>query len=97
MKIHASNPSRAACAATALAKLPVEEQLTTLNPKRRAAASATATTRSLNDSVGKQTASFLTYKFLAPSAWLRWRASTRGVNPVGSVLWKPSARGRSAL
>ena len=49
----------AACAATALARLPVEEQPTVSNPKRRAAASAVATTRSLKDKEGKQTASFL--------------------------------------
>jgi len=49
----------AACAATALAKLPVEEQLTISKPKFRAWESATATTRSLKLSVGKHTASFL--------------------------------------
>ena len=59
MKIQASKPWRAAWAATALARFPVEEQLTVWNPKALACASATATTRSLKESVGKLTASFL--------------------------------------
>src|ERR1700753_75928 len=41
-------PARAAAAATALARLPVDGQARTLNPISVAAASATATTRSLN-------------------------------------------------
>ena len=53
------SPSRAACAATAFARLPVEEHPTVSNPKACALASATATTRSLKLSVGMQTASFL--------------------------------------
>src|SRR5579864_5675265 len=64
MKTQALNPWRAACAATALARLPVEEQLTTSNPKFRAWVSATATTRSLKLSEGKQTESFLRYRDL---------------------------------
>src|SRR4051795_567772 len=61
------NPLRAACAAVAFARLPVEEQETVSNPKARALASATATTRSLKLRVGVQTASFLTKIFFAPS------------------------------
>ena len=45
-------PARAAAAATALARLPVEGQASTLKPISRAAARATATTRSLNEWVG---------------------------------------------
>jgi hypothetical protein len=41
------------------ARFPVEEQATVSNPKLRALASATATTRSLKLKVGRQTASFL--------------------------------------
>src|SRR5208337_3566786 len=65
MKIHALSPSRAAWAATALARFPVEEQDTVSNPKAFACEIATATTRSLKLSVGRQTASFLRYTFVA--------------------------------
>ena len=59
MKIHAFSPSRAACAATAFARFPVEEHETVSNPKARACDNATATTRSLKLNVGRHTASFL--------------------------------------
>ena len=45
-------PARAPAAATALARLPVDGQANTLLPSSRAADSATATTRSLNECVG---------------------------------------------
>ena len=45
-------PARAAAAATALARLPVDGQASTLKPSSMAAASATPTTRSLNECVG---------------------------------------------
>src|SRR5579864_6707925 len=65
MKIHALSPSRAACAATALARLPVDEHDTVSKPNAFACDKATATTRSLKLSVGRQTASFLMYRFFA--------------------------------
>ena len=46
-------PGCGGLAATALARLPVEEQPTVSKPKRRASARAMATTRSLKESVGK--------------------------------------------
>ena len=54
-----SSPAAAALAATLLARLPVEAQPTVVKPNSRALLRATETTRSLNDSVGKLTASFL--------------------------------------
>ena len=57
--MYASSPAAAALAATLLARLPVEAQPTVWKPNSTAFDSATATTRSLNDSVGKLTASFL--------------------------------------
>src|SRR5579864_5072450 len=83
MKTQALNPWRAACAATALARLPVEEQLTTSNPKFRAWVSATATTRSLKLSEGKQTESFLRYRDLLWNCSARRQARTSGVKPTG--------------
>src|SRR5579864_854163 len=65
INIHAFSPSRAAWAATALARFPVEEHDSVSNPKAFACDSATATTRSLKLNVGKQTASFLMYRFFA--------------------------------
>ena len=49
----------------------------------RAWASATATTRSLKLSVGKQTASFLMKSLLAPIAFASCGAFSSGVNPAG--------------
>src|SRR5215472_5900597 len=68
MKIQAFRPSRAAWAATAFARLPVDEQETVSNPNSRALARATATTRSLKLRVGRQTASFLMYRLPAAAA-----------------------------
>src|SRR5258707_15478068 len=83
IKIQALNPSRAACAATEFARLPVEEQATVSNPKLRALASATATTRSLKLRVGRHTASFLTSKRRDPILAPKRGALTSGVNPTG--------------
>src|SRR5579864_718547 len=93
MKIHAFRPSRAACAATALARLPVEEQETVSKPKARAWERATATTRSLKLKVGRHTASFLMYRF-PPAAVPLKRCANRGaansgVNPTGKRGVKP--------
>src|SRR5438270_4779515 len=97
IKMHAVNPARAACAATALARLPVEEQLTTSNPKFLAYVSATATTRSLKLRVGKHTASFLRYndrlRTLSPSL----AAFIRGVKPAGVDASYVSGSGSSSL
>ena len=46
-------------AAVELARLPVEAQLTVVKPSSRARVRATLTTRSLNESVGMLTPSFL--------------------------------------
>ena len=84
MKIQASKPWRAACAATAFARLPVEEQLTIWKPKAFACASATATTRSLKESVGK--ADRVVFQVEAPDAQIRAPsrgAATSGVMPTG--------------
>src|ERR1044071_7187218 len=88
MKIHAFSPSRAACAATAFARLPVEEHETVSKPKARAWERATATTRSLKLSVGRHTASFLMYRFLPAAVTLKRSASrgaaNSGVKPTGN-------------
>ena len=84
MKIHAFSPARAACAATALARLPVEAQPTVSRSKATAALSATATTRSLKERVGCETASFFTSARRTPSARASAGASRSGVKPVSS-------------
>src|SRR5947209_18325784 len=96
MKTHALNPPRAAWAATELARLPVEEHATVSNPKLRACAKATATTRSLKLRVGRQTASFLMQSRFAPSLLARCGALKSGVNPVANEGWKSSGKGRSS-
>ena len=52
MNTQHSTPSRAACAATLLARLPVDAHASTLKPSSSARVAATDTTRSLYDSVG---------------------------------------------
>src|SRR5580658_717998 len=83
IKIHALKPWRAACAATEFAKLPVEEQATVSNPKLRALAKATATTRSLKLKVGRHTASFLISSRRDPILSPSRGALTSGVKPTG--------------
>src|ERR1700730_3451596 len=82
IKIHALNPLRAACAATEFARLPVEEHATVSKPKLRACDNATATTRSLKLSVGRQTASFLIKRFFAPKRAANVGALSKGVKPT---------------
>ncbi len=52
IRITAGSPAAAACAAVALARLPVDAQATVWMPSSIALERATETTRSLNDSVG---------------------------------------------
>ena len=66
-------PARAAAAATAFARLPVDGQASTEKPSSRAAASATATTRSLNECVGFPESS-LTHSVFMPSSRARLSA-----------------------
>ena len=61
-------PARAAAAATALARLPVDGQARTLNPISVAAASATATTRSLKEWVGLPLSSLIHRRRMPSSA-----------------------------
>src|SRR5436309_11437901 len=100
MKIQAFRPSRAACAATAFARLPVEEHETVSKPKARAWERATATTRSLKLSVGRQTASFLMNR-LAPrevplNRCARRGAANNGVKPTGNRGGKFWGRGNNS-
>src|SRR5215813_1952440 len=97
MKTQASKPCCADCAATAFARLPVDEQPTVLKPKRPAAASAVATTRSLKDREGKQTASFLKYRFRRPHFFARCLDGTSGVPPTVFGTENPSGSGRNSV
>src|SRR5438477_262912 len=69
MKIHALSPARAACAATAFARFPVEAHPTVSIPKAAAALSAAATTLSLKEREGWQTVSFFTQTRPTPRRW----------------------------
>src|SRR6516164_5798804 len=89
--MYASSPAAAALAATLLARLPVEAQPTVLKPNSRALERATDTTRSLNDRVGKLTASFLIQSDSTPSASAKRLARTSGVPPTwGPTVGSPS-------
>src|SRR5437660_10863556 len=94
-----ARPAAAALAATLLAKLPVEAQPTVVNPNSRALLSATDTTRSLKESVGKLTASFLSQRRSTPRDSANRSARTKGVPPtsaptVGSPSMGSSSRNR---
>src|SRR5574340_1091920 len=95
MKTVVSKPCCAPCAATEFARLPVDEQPTVSKPKRFAAASAVATTRSLNDREGKHTASFLKYRFLTPQRPASFRERTSGVPPIALAGLYPAGSGRN--
>src|SRR5215203_6552904 len=84
MKIHDTSPARAACAATALARLPVDAHPTVSSPNASAALMAVETTRSLNDSEGCDTASFFTHTRATPSLSASRGASISGEKPVSS-------------
>src|SRR3990172_12637113 len=80
------NPACAAWAETELARFPVEAHATVSKPNSLARVSATATTRSLKDSVGWFTVSFLRYKASRPRVWPRRVARIIGVKPP----WRPT-------
>ena len=84
MKIQAGSPARAAWAAVALARLPVEAQAMVSSPSATAALMALATTRSLKESVGWETLSFLSHTRATPSSRASAGDSTSGVRPVSS-------------
>ena len=81
MNTYERNPACAACAATELARLPVDAQAATLKPNSSALLSATDTTRSLNELVGLRV-SFFSQTSPSPSSDASRSARTRGVNPV---------------
>src|SRR5207244_13243293 len=87
MKMYDLRLASAACAATELARLPVDAQATVSYPNSFAFVSATATTRSLNDHDGWQTESFFTQTSRTPNSSARFCARTRGVKPT----WCPTA------
>ena len=79
-----SRPARAACAATELARLPVDAQATRVKPSCLAAVSATETTRSLKEWVGFALSS-LTHSDRIPSSAASRSARTSGVRPGSRV------------
>ena len=85
MKTIDGTPARAACAATELARLPVEAQANRVKPSPRAAVSATETTRSLNECVGLAESSLTQSGARSPTAAARAGALTSGVRPGSSV------------
>ena len=82
IRITAGRPADAACAAVALARLPVDAQATVSMPSSIALEMATETTRSLNERVGWLTASFLTHSSRTPRRLASRSARTSGVMPV---------------
>ena len=84
MNTYDSSPAAAAWAATAFARLPVEAHAIVWKPSSRARASATDTTRSLNECVGLA-ASFLIHTSRRPSRSASRSARSSGVQPAGSV------------
>ena len=93
---------REACAATELARLPVEAQAMRSKPSSRAAVIATETTRSLNEWVGLAESSLTHSGAVNPSASPRRSARISGVIPVpestrvAGILARPAAGRRNA-
>src|SRR5262245_50701525 len=85
MKTIDGAPARAACAATELARLPVEAQAKRVNPKPRAAVNAIETTRSLNECVGLAESSLTQSGARTPTASANAAAGTSGVQPGSRV------------
>jgi hypothetical protein len=83
------------CAATALARLPVDAHATVWKPSSCAFASATDTTRSLNEWVGLA-ASFFTQTSRRPSASARRGVRTSGVQPAGRAYLGGAVNGRKS-
>src|SRR4051812_16470405 len=92
MNTHASSPARAAAAATAPARLPVDEHDSVWKPNVRAASSAIATTRSLKEWVGLPESS-LTYRERSPSVAARLSALTSLVQPGCRLGWAATPAG----
>ena len=85
MKIQAGRPARAACAATALARLPVEAQPTVSRPRPSAALSARRDDPVLEARARDgDTASFLTQTRATPSRRASAGDSSSGVKPLSS-------------
>src|SRR3954452_11718344 len=96
MKTTERSPERAAAAATALARLPVDAHDSTEKPSDFAADAATATTRSLNECVGLPLSS-LTHNVFMPSSRARLSARCTRVSPTcrstrGAVGSRPPYR-----
>src|SRR5438093_13308799 len=97
MKIHAVRPARAAWAATAFARFPVEAQPIVSSRNAAAALIAAATTRSLNDSDGWQTVSFLIQARVTPRRRASTGVSTSGVNPLSKDRTGSPSNGSHSL
>src|SRR5213078_1600480 len=93
-KTTASSPSAAARAATAFARLPVDEHASVVRPSSCAFAAATATTRSLNECVGFAVSSF-SQSSPTPTASASRGTRTSGVQPTGSRCSGGGATGNS--
>src|SRR5689334_25342218 len=85
MKTMLGAPARAACAATELARLPVEAQAKRVNPSSRAAVRATETTRSLKEWVGLAESSLTQSGARRPISAARAGALHSGVRPGSRV------------
>src|SRR5688500_14757589 len=96
MKIQAASPARAACAATAFARLPVDAQPIVSSSNAAAALIAEATTRSLNESVGWETLSFLIQARATPSRRASGADSISGVQTVSSEWIGTPSNGRNS-
>ena len=81
MKTIDGTPARAACAATELARLPVEAQAKRVKPSPRAAVSAIETTRSLNEWVGLALSSLTYSGAVKPSSAASPGAAISGRQP----------------
>ena len=95
MMVTLGHPMKAACAATDVARFPVDAHAAVVKPRRRAEESAHETTRSLNEPVGLRVSSF-SQSSLTPSTSPRRVALRSGVQPAPRSTGSSPGSGRSA-
>src|SRR5207247_231494 len=89
MNTQHSTPSRAACAATLFARLPVDAHASTLKPSSNARVAATETTRSLYDSVGWVTEPSWMYSSRRPRGFASRQARSYGLRDQADRWFGP--------
>jgi hypothetical protein len=95
MIVTLGHPAKAACAATDVARLPVDAHAAVVKPRRRALDIATDTTRSLNEPVGLRVSSF-NHSSRTPSTSANRVLRRSGVHPAPRSIGATPGSGSNA-